>query len=197
MAHVLLFYRARQGQTSDTLFFPLWYHHGSPAATLDTSLFLHWYERDESLDRTRLTFFWLIPGTDIALIRYFREGDALKHGVFPLYSYFSDERTDALRWTFLWPLFSYESRGELERETGILWKVISYERKDADTVDFRFFWRFIHRGRTKTSSVFEFNPFYYYESEEGKGSYWAVLGGLFGLETTPEQKEKVRVFWIF
>ncbi len=30
MAHVLLFYRARKGQTSDTLFFPLWYHHGSP-----------------------------------------------------------------------------------------------------------------------------------------------------------------------
>jgi hypothetical protein len=194
MAHVLLFYRARQGQTSDTVFVPLWYHHGGPTATIDTSLFLHWYERDESLDRTRLNFFWLIPGTDISLFRYHRQGDVLKHGLFPLYTYFFDESEDALKWTFLRPLFTYERRGEYLFRGGLL---MSYERKDADTSEFRFLWRFIHRARTKTSSMFEFNPFYYYESEEGKGSYWAVLGGLFGLETTPEMKKRYRVFWIF
>jgi hypothetical protein len=75
--------------------------------------------------------------------------------------------------------------------------VLSYERKDADTMDFRFLWRFIRRSTTKASSNFEFNPFYYYESEEGKGSYWTILGGLFGIETTPEQKKRVRVFWVF
>jgi hypothetical protein len=197
MAQVLLFYRARQGADSDTLFFPLWYHHGSPEETEDASLFLHSYERDSPKDRTRLTFFWLVPGTDIALIKYNREGDTLRHGVFPLYTYFSDKSKDHLNWSFLWPLFSYESMGASADETDILWKVISYQRKDVDTSEFRFLWRFIRSSTTKTSSTFEFNPFYYHEAEEGKGSYWAILGGLIGVETTPEQKTKVRLFWIF
>jgi len=54
-----------------------------------------------------------------------------------------------------------------------------------------------HHGRPDPRSSIEFNPFYYYETEEGKGSYWAILGGLFGVETTPEEKKRVRVFWIF
>jgi hypothetical protein len=197
MVHVLLFYRARQGETSDTVFFPLWYHHGSPEKTRDASLFLHWYERDRTKDKTRLTFLWLVPGTDVALIRYRREGDEVRHAVFPLYTYSSNEKTDAMGLSFLWPLFSYEKKGESQSDTDVLWKVISYERKDAETSEFRFLWRFIRKSTTKTSSTFEFNPFFYTESEEGKGSYWAILGGLFGVETLPDQRKKVRLLWIF
>jgi hypothetical protein len=138
-----------------------------------------------------------VPGTDVALIRYRREGDEVRHAVFPLYTYSSNEKTDAMGLSFLWPLFSYEKKGESQSDTDVLWKVISYERKDAETSEFRFLWRFIRKSTTKTSSTFEFNPFFYTESEEGKGSYWAILGGLFGVETLPDQRKKVRLLWIF
>ncbi len=131
------------------------------------------------------------------MIRYKREGDEVRHGVFPLYTYFRNEKADARGLSLLWPLFSYERKGEAESETEVLWKVISYERKDADTSEFRFLWRFIRTSTTKTSSTFEFNPFFYKESEEGKGSYWAILGGLVGVETLPDQRKKMRLFWIF
>lgn len=197
MTQFLLYYRARSGQSSDTLLFPLWYHRASPVETIDSSLFLHWYEREAGRERTRFTLLWLVPGTDIAFIRYRRDAGQLRHGVFPLYSYYADGSSDAKRWTFLWPLFSYSSRGEFEQETGFLWKLISYERDDAETMDFRVLWRFIRRSTTRTTSNFELNPFYYFEAEEGKGSYWAILGGLIGVETTPEMKKRYRVFWVF
>jgi hypothetical protein len=121
----------------------------------------------------------------------------VQHGLFPLYSYSFDRERDATNWSILWLLFSYNSEGEFVQQSGFLWKVISYERRDIDTYDFRFLWRFIRKSRTATSSIFEFNPFYYQESEEGKGSYWAILGGIIGVETTPDQRKKLRLFWIF
>jgi hypothetical protein len=47
------------------------------------------------------------------------------------------------------------------------------------------------------NSTIEFNPFCYYEQEEGKGLYRAVLGGLIGVETTEDQRKKLRLSWIF
>ena len=87
--------------------------------------------------------------------------------------------------------------GEFVKQTGFLWKLITYERKDDASSDFRFLWRFIRNSKTKDSSVFEFNPFFYQESEEGKGSYWAILGGLIGQEVTMEGERKMRWLWIF
>ena len=196
VAHFLLYYRARDGKNTTSLFFPLWGRRTTPETTYDASLFLHWYDHDKTKDSTQLSLLWLIP-PKISLIRYQSEPGVLKHGFFPLYSYSSNETADSLEWSLLWPLFSYSSRGEVARQTGFLWKVISYERMDQESYDFRFLWRFIRKSKTAASSTFEFNPLYYYEAEEGKGSYWAILGGLFGVETAADGEKNFRFLWIF
>jgi hypothetical protein len=75
--------------------------------------------------------------------------------------------------------------------------VISYEQKGKEESDFRFLWRLIRSTRTDTSYTFEFNPLYYYESGRDGGSYWAILGGLLGVETGKDKRKKVRLFWVF
>lgn len=195
MTHVLLYYGQRRGTDSSALLFPLWFHRSTSRETTDCSLFLYCYDHTIAADRTGLSLFWLIP-PDFSLFRYESGPGMIKHRFFPLYSYSHDENTGALNWSVLWLLFSYNSQGEFARQTDVLWKFITYERKDAETYDFRVLWRFIRSSKTPTSSVFEFNPFYYSEAEEGKGSYWAILGGLFGVETVGEQK-KYRILWVF
>ncbi len=193
----LLYYHRREGTASLSTVFPVWWHQEKDEnRQRDLTLLLHWYERDETRDETDLSLLWLVP-PKISLFHYNRRGTLEQHRLFPLYSYSFDKEQDAMSWSVLWFLFSYSSEGEFVKQTGFLWKVISYERKDAETSDFRFLWRVIRKSATPTSSIFEFNPFYYTESEEGKGSYWAVLGGLFGVETTPEHKKRYRVFWLF
>lgn len=196
MTHVLLYYHKRTKEDSLTTLVPLWLQRKKGSSTLDATPFLHWHEHDAAKDTTDLSFLWLVP-PKISLIRYHHEPDIVSHAFFPLYSYSRNSGTGALDWSFIWPLFSYSSHGEFEQETGFLWKVVYFERKDAETSEFRFLWRFIRRSTTATSYTFEFNPFYYYDEEKGKGSYWAVLGGLIGMETTAEQKKKLRLFWIF
>ena len=195
MTHILLYYSSRKGTDSQTFFLPLWGRRSTAQETTDASLFLHWYEHTEVKDRTVLSLFWLIP-PDISLFRLEREPGLVSHRFFPLYSFSRDERTDTLSWSILWILLSHKREGEFTRQTDFLWKFITYERTDAVSYDFRILWRFVRSAQTATSSVFEFNPFYYSEQEEGKGSYWAVLGGLFGVETKGEEK-KYRFFWFF
>ncbi len=195
MTHILLYYSARKGPDSFTLFAPLWAHHSTPQSTRDGSLFLHWYEYDAARERTSFSLLWLIP-PDISLFKFEHEPEAVRHRIFPLYSYSRNVKTDALDWSVLWILFSYSSEGEFASQSGILWKFITYERKDPETYDFRVLWRFVRSSKTATSSVFEFNPFYYSERQEETGSYWAILGGLFGVETKGEEK-KYRFFWFF
>jgi hypothetical protein len=192
----LLYYHTRERTASFSTFFPVWWHQEKDENRRDLTLFLHWYERDAVRDETELSVLWLVP-QKISLFHYNRRGAVVQHRLFPLYSYSSDRDRDAMSWSVLWLLFSYSSEGEFVQQTGFLWKVISYERKDAETSDFRFLWRVIRKSGTATSSIFEFNPFYYYESEEETGTYWAILGGLIGVETTPENKKKFRLFWVF
>jgi hypothetical protein len=161
----------------------------------DASIFLHWYERNEAKDQVRFSLLWLIP-PDISLFHYRRDAAKVRHGFFPLYSYSYDREHDALSWSIFWFLFSYESKGEFASQTAFLWKVISYERQDAESYDFRFLWRVIRVSRSPTASSLEFNPFYYSEVEEGKGSYWAVLGGIVGRQTLPDGKKRLQLLWI-
>jgi hypothetical protein len=196
MTHFLLYFHKREKEDSITTLFPIWWRSSSPQRTLDSTLFLHWYDHDAQKDETHLSFLWLIP-PKLSLIRYEAGPHIVRHSFFPLYSYDQNDETDALSWSILWLLFSYNSQGEFVRETGFLWKVITYERKDAQTSDFRFLWRVIRSSTTATSSTFELNPLYYHESEAGKGSYWALLGGLIGRETTEEGGSKMQWLWIF
>jgi hypothetical protein len=194
--HFLLYYHKRERTASFSTVFPLWWHKEDEYSRRDATILLHWYERDVNRDETNLSLLWLIP-PKLSLFRYHREAGASHHRLFPLYSYSHDRERDAVRWSVLWFVLSHRSEGEFKQETAFLWKVISYEREDANTYDFRFLWRFIRKSQTATSSTFEFNPLYYHEEEEGKGSYWAILGGLIGMETTPDQRKKLRLFWIF
>ena len=196
MTHILLYYNEKQKDDVFAAFFPLWLHRTTPVKTHDASLFLHWYENDIQREMTRTSLLWLWPDK-LSLFNYQREPHHLQHTLFPVYSYDRNDKTDALRWFFLWPLFQHSARGDYVQQTGFLWKVLSYEQQDADTRDFRFLWRFIRKSKTATSSTFEFNPLYYHESEEGKGSYWTILGGLIGAETTPDGERNMRFLWIF
>lgn len=195
-SQVFLYYQKAENDKSLTTLFPLWLHHKTSKTTKDGSLFIHWYEHNERSESTKLSFLWLIPN-HMSFMSYQKKPDFLQHGLFPLYNYASNKHDDTLRWSFLWPLFDYNTDGEDVKQTSFLWKVISYEREGKNSSEFRFLWRFIRRSKTPTSSVFEFNPLFYTESEEGKGSYWAILGGLIGVETTPEGKRNTRFFWIF
>ncbi|MGA1875913.1 MAG: hypothetical protein ACMUIA_09925, partial [bacterium] len=194
-----------------TAVIPFWLHNETPRATHDVSPLLHWYAHDQKRERKDLAFLWLFP-PEVSLMKYQQQPRSLRHALFPLYSYARDQGKDALRLSFLWPLFSYHSQGEWHQQTGFLWKVISYERwKDTkDTHDdsqgdggdrehseFRFLWRLIRRYRSETSYTFELNPLYFYEAEEGKGSYLAILGGLFGLEKGADQHTRMRWLWLF
>ncbi|MBI2081185.1 MAG: hypothetical protein HYT86_05595 [candidate division NC10 bacterium] len=196
MSHLLLFYRKREQARAVTTLFPVWWHETTPQTTFDSSLLLHWYERDETRGSTRAAFFWLLP-PDVSLITYQREPQRTRHAVFPLYSYEGDARTDALRWSLLWPAFSYSSEGGVVQQTEFLWKVVSYERKDAETSDFRVLWRLVRSSRAKGSSTFEVNPFYYSESQNGERSAWGIFGGLIGVETGADGQRKMRLLWIF
>jgi hypothetical protein len=206
VSHLLLFYQEVRGENSLTTLFPIWWHKKTPQTTIDSSLFIYWYEQETKKATTKISLLWL-PFPDlrhplenrpgISLIRYERTPQLLKHAVFPLYSYENKQQADTLKLSLLWPIISYSSRGEFVEQTGFLWKLITYERKDDTSSDFRFLWRFIRSSKTKDSSVFEFNPFYYQESEEGKGSYWTILGGLIGQEVSVEGERKMQWFWIF
>ncbi|UCG68279.1 MAG: hypothetical protein JSV09_10700 [Thermoplasmata archaeon] len=194
--HVLFYYHKAEKEKSLTSIFPLWWHQETPRTTNDASVLLHWYDNDKAKGRKDLTFLWLFP-PEISLVKYQQGPAHLRHTVFPLYSYQYDQIKNALHWTLLWPLFSYSSGEEFFQQTSLLWKVISYEQRGKESSEFRFLWRLIRNKKTDKSYTFEFNPLYYYESEKGKGSYFAILGGLFGVETTRDQSKKVRFLWIF
>ncbi|HEY5649547.1 MAG TPA: hypothetical protein VIU33_08610, partial [Nitrospiria bacterium] len=196
MTHILIFYDKRQAGTgkSTTTLFPLWWRHSETEKTRDLSLFLHWYDRD--IDRTRLSLGWVIPHY-LSLIKYQKGDGVSEHAFFPLYGYKRNLHQDSLRVSLLWPLFSYNREDKFTEQTGFLWKVVSYEKSGPDSSDFRVLWRLFRKSRTPTSKHLEFNPFYYYESEEGKGSYWAILGGLIGKETKENGETNMRWFWFF
>lgn len=195
LVQVLTMYHRQHGGNGLTTVFPLWWHETTPQRTIDMTPLLHRYEHDAAVGHRELSLLWLAP--DVALMHYAHRPDALDHSVFPLYAYRSNAVDDSLRWSLLWPLFSYSSRGEFVQQTGFLWKFITYERKGEDTSEFRFLWRFIAHTRTAASSTFEFNPFYYRETDKDGGSYWAVLGGLVGMETSAQGTRRMRFLWIF
>jgi hypothetical protein len=196
MNHFLLYYNQKEDDHSLTALFPLWWHETKPDETKDGTLFLHWYERDKEKETDKLSLLWLVPNS-LSLFMYEHEPQHTQHSLFPFYKYDTNEQEDSLSWCFPWPLFLHGGRSELSQKTVFLWKILFYEKKDENTKEFRFLWRLIRKKKTATSSVFEFNPFYYHESEKDKGSYWSILGGLIGSETTKEGNRNMRFLWLF
>jgi hypothetical protein len=194
LTHALLYYRSRRPDETTTAFIPLWYHETTPGHVLDASLILHWYRRQP--ERRHWAFVWLYP-PEFALLRRGSGPGYSSHGFFPLYGYERDDAADRLRWSALWPLFSYTAEGEAARQSEFLWKVFTYERSDAQTREYRLLWRFVRSSEAPGKSLFEFNPFYYHEREEGKGDYWNVLGGLIGRRTAEDGTTDMQWLWFF
>lgn len=110
-----------------------------------------------------------------------------------------DETKSALIWLFKddWAVFTYQRKGDQTLSTRFLWQVVSYEKTSPASSEFRFLWRLIRKSTTPQSDVLELNPFYYHETNTGKNSYWAILGGLIGQETMPDGSQRMRYFWVF
>jgi hypothetical protein len=194
ITQALLYYRARRADTSTTLLAPLWYHRSAPQRVTDASLLLHWYEQEA--ERQRWAFLWLLP-PDAAVVRYASGPGYRSHGLFPLYGYERDDTRDRVAWSALWPVFSYSAEGEVASQSGFLRKVFTYERTDAQTREIRLLWRFVRSSEAPGKSLFEFNPFYYHEREDGKGDYWNVLGGLIGRRTAEDGTTDMQWLWFF
>ncbi|MEW6379734.1 MAG: hypothetical protein AB1611_09015 [bacterium] len=210
------FSNIRDGDEGRTWLFPFYYHRYNPdeQLTMGSVALLppYYFSRKKGVDREYylwpfygraqrgrdkdIALLWLYP-PEVSLIRYHQRPGRRQHAIFPLYSYDRNEREDAFRLTLLWPLFSYRNQGEYTRKTGSSWAMISYERTGEDSWEFRFLWRLIRRVRTDKFSIFELNPLYSAKSAKGKGSYWAILGGLLGVETTKDRHKRVRWLWIF
>jgi hypothetical protein len=74
--------------------------------------------------------------------------------------------------------------------------VFLFETSGPDTREVRVLFRFLRWRRASGESAFELNPFYF-DYRSGKGRYWAVLGGLFGVETKPDGSRRNTYFWFW
>lgn len=194
-SHVLLYSHNRKGNQETTSILPIWLHEKDGDKTFDLSLFLHMYEHDPK-QYTKLSMLWLVPIVELSLFNLELRPQKTKHRLFPFYSYQSNQITEEKDFSFLWPLISHEKKGDTITNTGFLWQVVSYKQKNAENKDFRVLWRFIRKSKAPTSSTFEINPLFYSEKDEKKGTYWAILGGLIGAETTPLGEKNYRFLWV-
>lgn len=199
--NLLLFYRRREGSDSKTSFFPLWWHETSAFQITDKTLFLYNYDRAGRTKSLQLLWF-LTP--EVRIFNFESSPEKSGSSFFPLFFYSRQINLKSLQ--FLWfftpkvSIFNFEATPENLRHS--FFPLYSYKHsnikdKDSEVSEFRFLWRLIRDYKTKDSAIFEFNPFYYYERSAREGSYWAILGGLFGLETDVNHHKKIRLFWVF
>ncbi|MBI5594706.1 MAG: hypothetical protein HY928_01310 [Elusimicrobia bacterium] len=123
------------------------------------------------------------------------EGESRTTVLAPLYWRFADG--PAVR-TWLLPLYAAR-RAPGSRAAGFLgvsprWSLWS-RTEEGGAVETRLLWRLVRLRRGPDDSAVEFNPLFF-TLREGSTRYTAVLGGLIGLETSPEGR-KWRWFWVF
>jgi len=179
MARALLYYHQRAGQDRATIFVPLYWRF----ATADTE----W----------RQSF----PLFAFTSSRSKEEWNLGLLGVTPKWSLFcwSDSKTEKTR--RFWPLYGLKKNTEKREGSTFL---LGFHPKfsaflletGADTTEMRFLFRFLRWRRAPDESAFEFNPFYF-DYRKGKDRYWAVLGGLFGVETKPDGTRRYTRFWFW
>lgn len=217
---VLVFGRDRRGEKTTRYAFPLFWDLREPGR--HRSLFFPFYNygsKDDD-DQRRLGILGFTPV--FSLFTWRDEPGAAVTRLWPLFGYRARHREGEkelgvlgvyypasivhFRWGpevydhHLFPLYDYERRGaagspERTVKGALLWQVVSYRREGAGTSDFRFLWRLVRKQRSPGRRAFEFNPFYLRIVEEGKGSYWAVLGGLVGRETKADGTKDWRFLW--
>lgn len=78
----------------------------------------------------------------------------------------------------LFPLYRYVNDKENEKKRfSVLWRVYRYIKTDS-------------------RKLIEVNLLYYDEAIKNKGSYWSVLGGLFGVKTDKNGEKDYQYFWL-
>jgi hypothetical protein len=141
----------------------------------------------------------------VSLFRHTKSVSETKHRLFPVYTYSStnseNPETEFSMVYLFFPelnLFKYDNNSQIMKHR--LFPLYYYWSEKTGTretavEEFRLLWRLVRVQTTDTTKVYEFNPLYYYEYEKDNGSYWSILGGLFGVETDKDNKSKIRLFW--
>jgi hypothetical protein len=210
----LIFYQRRTGDRHLRTVFPLFWQWWEPEVS-DTYLF-PLYSSTRDPDEHGWGLIGITPTW--SLLSNTSEGGTSSSRLFPLYgvrsstettevsvlgvwhgiSLFHYEKSDhSVRHRFI-PLYSYDRSGEdgapgYEKHTSVLWRVVYYEHEGEET-DFRFLFRLIRLHSEPQRSVTEVNPFYFKITRKDS-SYWAVLGGLFGVETHPDGRRTYKFLW--
>ena len=180
MARALLFYRHRAGEDSTTIFVPLYWRFASAEKDWRQSFPLFAFKSDRSEGEWSLGLL----------------------GVTPQWSIFNWSDTKTGKTRRFWPLYGLKK--DVEKQEGSTFvlgfhpkfSVFLLETSGADTREVRVLFRFLRWRRAPGESAFEFNPFYF-DYRKGKDRYWAVLGGLFGVETKADGSRHYTRFWFW
>lgn len=214
MRRVLLYHQQRDGQDRLWTLFPLYWRWEKPDSSGSLAPLLYAHRRDADGFHLGLLGF----GPRYSLFSYRRADEESSHRLFPLYqrrrakdggtlallgvqgfSIFEAERgPDFARHRFL-PFYGYRRHGRPGREgyseeASVLWPLFR-SRRTKDASDMRLLFRVARFHREPERSALELNPFFY-RIRRGKNSYWAILGGLVGLETRSDGSKKLRLFWL-
>jgi hypothetical protein len=201
---------------SDLSSYSLWMHKKSPASDINQILF-YYHKKDAASSVRTLYTFWM-PREDIGKEEYtspdklfpvpaplwvHKKSDTkTKDASFILHNYERDKENDSTEFSLLWPVpeqiraFEYQKKSDDLLKAKVLGKVVSYERLDHETKDFRILWRLVQKSNSPESSTFEINPLYSHKETEEK-SYWAICGGLVGRTTNKEGEKNLQYLWVF
>ena len=217
---LLFIYHGREKEDRRTVVFPLFWQRLSPPYSRSQLFPLFAWRRDEDegekrfgllgvtarwswfswadTKEERASYFWPIYGA----CRSKTETDSYLAvlGFHRKVSLFLAERDATGIHNRLFPFYSYERRGtpgtpDYYKETQVLWRLYYNEKQGTDKQDVRVLYRFVRRYRGPDESAFELNPFYF-KVKKGASTYWAILGGLFGVETRPDGARRYTYFWI-
>lgn len=174
-------------------------HEESPAQYIDRLIPLWQYDQRYDQDKARLNALGIGP---FSLYEHVTQSSGTSDRFFPFYKYVSNIETDDVELAILWPLAEYRSREDTVTSASLLWWLASYERSDAEHADFHLLggptMALVRRVVSPRESVFELNPvipLYRYRHEADGDSSWDILGGVLGMETTP-QETRFELFWM-
>ena len=186
---------------------------GEPKGDRDSQRVLLYYHQRDGADRMTLAvpLYWRFEsaGKDWnQLFPFFAESrdDAASErglgvlGVTPRWSLFSNQATKADTSSRLWPLYGVSRKKDGSGGSFFLigvhpkFSVFSKEEEGAAT-DVRVLFRLVRWKSGPDESAFEFNPFFY-RVRTGERRYWAIFGGLFGVEHQPDGKRRFTYFWM-
>lgn len=176
-ARVLLFYDREEDGERFTFFAPLYWRLASSGYSWSQLFPLFAARREDSEGERSVGVLGVTPRW--SLLRWARDREETRSGLWPLYG--SSRRADGGSSTFY--------------ALGFHPKIAAFTReRDGDSLDVRVLFRLLRWRRSADGSALEVNPLFY-RTREGGTRYWAVLGGLFGVETRPDGGRSYTWLW--